>query len=162
MKEIKPSNTSFLIIVDDEDYEYIRSYGSWSLSKNNYARCTKRINKIQKTIRLHDVVLLERMCLVKDIGQVCDHANRNPLDNRRCNLRITTPAYNNANRKLPKNSSGYRGVYKNYDKWTAQICFDSKVKHLGRFESPKDAAIAYNKKVIELYGEFAILNKIEE
>lgn len=40
-----------------------------------------------------------------------DHRNRDPLDNRRENLRIATHSQNQINKKLQKNnSSGCRGI----------------------------------------------------
>jgi len=64
-------------------------------------------------------------------------------------------------------TSKYKGVY--FDKtgtrkkrWRAVISEENKITKLGRFLTEKEAAIAYNNKAIELYGERAILNKIME
>lgn len=35
-------------------------------------------------------------------------------------------------------------------------------RQIGYFNSDVDAAIAYNNKAVEVFGEFAILNKIDE
>jgi len=64
-------------------------------------------------------------------------------------------------KKRGKNtSSEYVGVYfrKDISKWTAVICNI----YLGSYENEIDAAIAYNNKAIELYGENTKLNIIEE
>jgi hypothetical protein len=42
-------------------------------------------------------------------GELVDHKNRNPLDNRRCNLRIVNARHNVLNRKV-KNNTGLIGV----------------------------------------------------
>jgi len=42
-------------------------------------------------------------------GEIVDHKNRNPLDNRRCNLRIVNSRQNTLNRKT-KNNTGLIGV----------------------------------------------------
>jgi len=34
--------------------------------------------------------------------------------------------------------------------------------YIGRFETPEEAARAYNKKAIELYGEYAKLNVVAD
>jgi group I intron endonuclease len=61
-------------------------------------------------------------------------------------------------------SSSYIGVSyrKDCKKWAADIGFERKRIHIGVFETENDAARAYNIKALELYGENAILNIIEE
>lgn len=48
-----------------------------------------------------------------------------------------------------------------YAKWRANVRYQGKLVLLGDFNEKTDAAIAYNKKAQELFGEFANLNKIE-
>ena len=55
---------------------------------------------------------LSRYILKAKKGQLVDHINRKPLDNRRKNLRIATHRENTLNRIL-KNSTGYIGVHAN-------------------------------------------------
>ena len=45
-----------------------------------------------------------------------------------------------------------------YKRWRAQIGFNRKRIHLGDFADEKQAAMAYDDKVAELFGEFAYLN----
>jgi len=93
-----------------------------------------------------------------------DHINGDTLDNRRCNLRLSTASQNGGNRcKLNKNNrSGYHGVH--LDKWTgrwrALIKVDRKKICLGRFDDREGAARAYNAAAIKYFGEFATLNKV--
>jgi hypothetical protein len=48
------------------------------------------------------------------------------------------------------NTSGYKGVGKKGNhRWYARIYTDGKRMHLGYFNSPKDAAIAYDTYIIE-------------
>ena len=90
-----------------------------------------------------------------------DHINQIKEDNRWLNLRCATRSQNLANtKKMKTNTSGYKGVSwkKKNKKWGVKICFQNKQVHLGYFESLEDAALAYNKKALELFGEFAKLN----
>ncbi|MFA5292668.1 MAG: HNH endonuclease [Phycisphaerae bacterium] len=54
-------------------------------------------------------VFLSRFVMNAKDGQIVDHKNRDPLDNRRCNLRFATYRQNGLN-KICKNTSGYIGV----------------------------------------------------
>ncbi len=55
-------------------------------------------------------ILLSRYIMRAGKGEIVDHKNLNPLDNRRCNLRIATPRQNALNRK-PKHKKGMIGVF---------------------------------------------------
>jgi outer membrane protein assembly factor BamD (BamD/ComL family) len=68
------------------------------------------------------------------------------------------------NKKSYKGSSSkYKGVawHKRHKKWNAQIQINGKQKHLGYFTSEEEAALAYNKEAIKLFGEHALINEIE-
>ncbi|MGG3470775.1 AP2 domain-containing protein [Neobacillus pocheonensis] len=62
-----------------------------------------------------------------------------------------------------RNKSGYRGVSynKKLDKWDATISHHSKSIYCGSYEDPKEAALAYNAKSIELKGDKAKLKVID-
>jgi hypothetical protein len=95
---------------------------------------------------------------------VIDHADRNPLNNLRSNLRFATYAQNSYNRSGGNHkgsTSKYKGVSKVGKKWRASISKDGKKIHLGYFNCERNAAIAYNHKAKELFGEFAYLNHVE-
>ena len=92
-------------------------------------------------------------------GFEIDHINGDKSDNRFCNLRLATSQTNKANCGLTKsNNSGFKGVHARGSRWIASITYDNKLIHLGMFKCPKEAAIAYDNKAIELFGEFALTN----
>ena len=68
--------------------------------------------------------------------------------------------------KTKQNSTGYKGVYHTDDSkvnlYKAKIQKDKKVYCLGRYNSPEEAARAYDTKAKELFGEFANLNFPDE
>jgi hypothetical protein len=67
-----------------------------------------------------------------------DHINRNPDDNRICNLRIATSSQNQQNTKIRKtNVSGFKGIGydKKENKWRARITFEEKTICLGRHKT---------------------------
>lgn len=94
---------------------------------------------------------------------IIDHINRNPSDNRKHNLRISTYAGNILNqlkqkRKLKNTTSEYKGVNLQHGKWRAYIVFQGKQVFLGNYSNQEKAAKAYDKAALKYYGEFAVLN----
>jgi len=86
-----------------------------------------------------------------------DHINGNPLDNRLCNLRLTTDLTNQYNRKKNRNSkSGIKGVTWHLSgmAWRAQIRINGKKVHLGSFSTKEQAGKAYESAAKKLHGEF--------
>jgi hypothetical protein len=100
--------------------------------------------------------------LGKVAGLEVDHINGDPRDNRRSNLRFVTKAQNQMNRTSVAASSGFKGVVRNKKGWAASINKRANgVKtryHLGTFKTPEEAAKAYDRAAIELFGEFAKTN----
>ena len=85
-----------------------------------------------------------------------DHADRNGLNNQRSNLRICNKSQNKINhRKYKNNTTGFIGVYKNNGKFFSRVL---KNEHLGTFTDKIEAAKARDRRVFEIYGNFATLN----
>ncbi len=75
-----------------------------------------------------------------------DHINRVKDDNRLCNLRGVTSAQNSFNQNMHvTNTSGYVGVswHNPLGKWKANIRINKRNKHLGYFDDPQKAHLAY-------------------
>lgn len=81
---------------------------------------------------------------------ILDHINGAKGDNRIENLRIASHAMNIENQRLPRkdNISGYLGVYWHPEsrKWCARIQVNRKGIHIGLYDCPKEAHVAYVKK----------------
>ena len=50
---------------------------------------------------------------------------------------------------LSTNTTGYRGVYKRGERFEAQISINKKFTYLGIYDTPKEAAVAYDRAVIK-------------
>lgn len=90
-----------------------------------------------------------------------DHIDGNGLNNSKDNLRLATPSDNRKNtQKSIRNKSGYKGVsWHNRDKkWRSQIGYNGIHFYIGSYNNPILAAIEYDKKAIELFGEYACIN----
>jgi hypothetical protein len=88
---------------------------------------------------------LHRFLLVVPDGFVVDHINRDKLDNRLSNLRVTTQQVNTQNTAgKTTGASRYRGVYfdRRRGRWYAQVKFEGVRHHGGCFGSEAEAATA--------------------
>ncbi len=84
-------------ILPRRKYTFIRGF--------NFSNCPHIILKTEKNKSIPLTHYIMHACE----GEIVDHKNRNPLDNRRCNLRVATPRQNSLNRKL-KNNTGLVSV----------------------------------------------------
>lgn len=89
-----------------------------------------------------------------------DHRDRDALNNRRSNLRECTNAQNCRNSGKRPGRNPYKGVtiQKSTGKWTARVCVDYKNLYVGLFDTPEEAAKAYDAAARIHHGEFAWLN----
>ncbi len=148
--------------VSDEDYEYLSQFNWWLAirKKSNTFYCAGRIGG--RYVLMHRVII-QRMVNIE--GRFCvDHINMVGIDNTRENLRICNTSQNcmNMGKKHKNTTSQFKGVYYNKQNgnWRTRIKKDYKQIEIGSFDTQEEAAIAYNKKAIELFGEFAYLNKV--
>lgn len=153
-------NDNITLTIDEEDFDRlsglkIRKYLNRKGGKYYYA-----FNVKSKIVWVHRFIM---NCSVGDGIQI-DHKNGDPSDNRKCNLRVCLKGkYNAINRpKQKNNTTGYKGVFRKNGSYAACIRVDQKLKHIGMFETPEEAALAYNQKALEYFGEFAYLNEIQE
>ena len=60
------------------------------------------------------------------------------------------------------NTSGYRGVtwHKRLEQWTSRVYTNGESKHLGYFDTAKEAAAAYNTAALKYFGPQAYQNKL--
>lgn len=134
----------------DKEFAYLDQY-KWSKSHWGYA------------VSSTPVLKLHRVVAGANIGEVVDHTNGDPLDNRKCNLRLCSQSENSKNQKLrTNNTTGYKGVYfmASANKYTAKVKNNYISYHIGLFDTAKEAAQAYNEKALQLHGKFARLNEL--
>lgn len=125
-----------------------------SLQKNGYRLIQLKGNKYQA----HKIVWWLHHSLYPD---ELDHRNNNRDDNRLENLRLTSRTMNNANRQIgSSNTTGFKGVRKGWNgRFTASIQKHGTASHLGTFNTPQEAAQAYDDAAIAFFGVFAKTNK---
>ncbi len=157
MKKIPLANNRGVALVDDEDFEHISKH-KWYLLKakhTSYATTAIKIEGKWRTVKMH------RLIMNADKGQHIDHRTGNGLDNQRINLRFANQSQNLQNTlKRKKCSSIYKGVswHEPNKKWQVHIRLNRQGQNLGSFDDEIQAAKVYDKKAVELFGEFARLN----
>lgn len=155
-----------IIDVDDAELAALRWHASFfpgyhGGGKFAVMRNTQRKNGKWSTEYLHRVIMAR--VLGRDLLQRehVDHINSDTLDNRRTNLRLASPSENLRNRgKNRNNTSGFKGVscFKRTGRWHARIWANGKCHHLGYYDTPEDAAHAYDIAARKVHGKFARLN----
>lgn len=149
---IKRNGDQYKVIASQSDVKVLSQY-RWHLCGKGYAWTTQI--RCPKVTSMHSVVAG---------GKYVDHINGDPLDNRSENLRICKHKENLKNKKPNK---GARVPFKGVSfvdtiikkPFRAKITSDGKRYHIGYFETPEMAAMAYDKMARELHGDFALTNK---
>jgi hypothetical protein len=158
MKEI-PLTRGYVALVDDEDYDTLAQY-KWHASTT--CGITYAFHSFADGGRIRSVPM-HRVIMSPTPDMQIDHVNHDGLDNRRENLRICTPEQNMHNHRRKVGKTGYRGVWKHGGKWQAVIKAYGKWTYLGTFLTPEQAALAWNKAVVDAgFAEYAVLNVVEQ
>lgn len=117
--------------ISKEDYGLVSQY-HWTIDKShNYVVTTVKGKK----------TYLHRLLLEPKNGLICDHINRNKLDNRRTNLRAVSYSANNKNCGA-KGKSGHKFINIKRGRYY--------VKGWGSFDDIKEAILARN--ILQVYN----------
>lgn len=154
MKEIQLSNGG-VALVDDEDFEDMNRFKWFGHSEGNTVYAWRHQYNGH---REYGKVKMHRQIMKAKPGEILDHADSNGLNNQKSNLRFCSFSQNLMNTCIPRNNvSGFKGVsyHRQNKRWRATINKDGKQVSLGCYGTPEEAALAYNRKAAELFGEFA-------
>ena len=149
--------------VDDEWFDYLNQW-KWYY-RDGYAVRHSEVDH-NKEIKMHRVIMGDsegsNSLFVDHINLEKVTKDKRGLNNKTSNLRWATRSQNNTNRVNKNNTSGYKGVHwnKRDKRFVARVAYKGKYIIAGNFDDPQSAAIAYNMKAIEVYGEFAVLNEV--
>lgn len=108
-----------------------------------------------------EILYMHRMVCGFPDGMDVDHLDANGLNNTRENL-VPMSHSLNVRRAIGnrKNTSGFRGVCwdKGKGKWKSYMQLNGRLFNIGRHDTAVEAALAYDRESIRLFGEFGPTN----
>ncbi len=172
--KVKLKNADNNVLLDDHVYEWLTSDAY--LTKidfiNNLRKHSSGCAVFQKTWKKADssfkteTIYLHKLIAEKFLTSAKSKAislvgakNGNKLDCRLENLIYRSRAEASRKRKT-SSKTGYTGVYKENKRYRAVISINQKSVHIGMYDTPEEAALAYNKKSREVFGDKGKLNVI--
>jgi hypothetical protein len=153
----------FDALISWHDYEMLMALGPWRVQKHKhtlYAKADMWKTREDGT-RFRSTCYMHRV--ITDAHPSChvDHRDHDGLHNWRENLRVTIPGMNQLNRRVA-GSLPFKGVDMTGGRYRARITDLTGTTparlHLGYFDTPEEAACAYDAKCVALYGAFFDLN----
>jgi tRNA splicing ligase len=174
--KVKLKNADENVLLDDEVYEYLVNdpYLKRVDFINNLRRHSSGCAVFQKTWKKADggykteTIYLHKYIAEKFLSDQKEGKNNlvgakngNKLDCRLENLIWRSRSVASRKRKTTS-KCGYTGVYKENNRYRAVISINRKSVHIGMFDTPEEAALAYNKMSKELYGEDGKINVIKK
>ena len=173
---VKLKNAEDHVLLDSDVYEYLVS--DPYLVKINFIDNLRRHSSgcavFQKTWRkasgkyktetiyLHKFIAEKFLAHLKsDKKNLVGAKNGNKLDCRLGNLIYRSRAVASRKRKT-SSRVGYTGVYQENNRYRAVISVGRKTVHIGMYATAEEAALAYNRKSKELFGENGKINVIRQ
>lgn len=147
------------MIFDQRDYWLVLAR-RWRLDPAGYPSAWRYDAETRRSI----VISLHRLITNAPAGVLVDHIQGDRLDVRRSSLRFSNHEQNAANRRLialaGRKSSPFRGVtfHRATSRWQSGLKHRDRFHYLGLYDSPVEAALVYDERALEIWGEFAVRN----
>jgi hypothetical protein len=138
-----PLSNSPLYAVVDEDAARSALALTWRLDRHGYV--------VKTCWRRGEHSLLHRLLMAAPRHLYVDHRDRDPLNNRRTNLRLVTPAESALNKGRRPGTSVFRGVawVEKSRRWQVYL----NQRYIGLFADETTAAAAWIAAAAPVYGE---------
>lgn len=166
-EEVIISEETFKLLTENVLYSEKRLLDNLRRHSNGYAFYQKNHpqrdgNYLNETLYLHKIIAETFL----EEPESEDHRyvmfkNGNKLDCRLENICWATRSEITRNTKKHHSKSGFRGVYKEGERFRATLYNKSERIDLGFFETAEEAALAYNLKSEEIFGRTRSLNKVK-
>lgn len=174
--KIKLKNADKTVLMDEEVYNWLSSdpyfvkvefLNNLRIHSSGCAFFQKTWKKADgdfktETIYLHKAIAEKFLSDTKtSVNRLVGTRNGNKLDCRIENLVYRSRAVASRKRRT-SSKTGFTGVYQENNRYRAVISIDRKSIHIGMFNTPEEAAVAYNKKSREIFGDNGKLNVIRQ
>ena len=150
-----PLTRGMVAMIDAADAELVGQM-TWSATSTGYARAA-----YQQEDKSTKMYLMHRLITGALPGQHVDHIDGDGLNNTRANLRICSRSENLINRgPQANNKTGFKGVSlcRQTGRYRAILTVSGEKFRAGRFDTPEQAARAYDELAKAKCGDFARLN----
>ncbi len=137
-------NDEYEFYFDKEDYDLIYNY-CWHKHQDGYLRTFYDSYYDDEGKRHNKYIMMHQLLSEKYFGgELLDHINGLPYDNRKENLRVVAQKDNMKNLKLySNNTSGHKGVIQTPNgNWMAYIQCDNNRYNLGTFSTYEEAVVS--------------------
>ena len=166
-EEVLISEETFKLITEDPMYAPKNLVENLRKHSNGYAFYQKNHPQNDGSY-LNETLYLHKIMADHFLGEPESEEHRyvmfkngNKLDCRLENLSWATRSEITRNTKKHHSKSGFRGVYKEGDRYRATLYNRSERIDIGFFQTPEEAALAYNQKSMEIFGRTRSLNKVD-
>lgn len=163
------------MLLDDHVYEWLTTdpYLSKVDFVNNLRKHSSGCAVFQKTWKKADggfkteTIYLHKLIAEKFLTdnktkekRLVGSKNGDKLDCRLENILYRSRSVASRMRKT-SSKTGYTGVYREHNRFRAVISVNGKSVHIGMFDTAEEAAAAYNKLSLEVYGPEGKMNKVK-
>lgn len=173
--KVKLKNAEDMVLLDDHVYEWLTTdpYLAKVDFVNNLRKHSSGCAVFQKTWKKADggfkteTIYLHKLVAEKFLAdtktkekRLVGSKNADKLDCRLENLLYRSRSVASRMRKT-SSKTGYTGVYREHNRFRAVISVNGKSVHIGMFDTAEEAAAAYNKLSLEVYGPEGKMNKVK-
>lgn len=156
-----PLSGGLVAFVDEADAPLVQSRNWYALTRGQLSYALSA-QPYSKTVPPRSPLMMHRLIMGAQKGEIVDHADGDGLNNRRSNLRLCSHAENMRNTRIRRvdKSSRFKGVSLDVTsgRWRVEVEKDGRRVYVGSFKDEEVAARRYDAAARLMFGSFARTN----